>query len=191
MRSLFRAVMAAVEANRRLLPALGIIVVLAALLIGRAGYRYHISSLEEIASNAERYEAFQTVLERADDFEKLKKKNEERVREFESGLLGAHKPSTGAAKLHEAFKELASKRGIAISSVRPLPAVYTERYAKVGVEFLVKGRLVEIKDLLYDMHASQVLMGVKSIRIKTEAEGSPSLDATIVVEGAIRKQAGD
>jgi Tfp pilus assembly protein PilO len=191
MRSLVRVVISAVEANRRLLPAFVVIVILAALLIGRSGYRYHLSALEEIASTAERYEAFQSVLDRAGDFEKLRKKDDERVREFERGLLGADKPSTGAAKLHEAFKELASKRGVAISSVRPLSAVYTESYAKVGVEFLVKGRLVELKDLLYDMQASPVLMGVRSIRIKSDAEGSPSLDATIVVEGAIRKQSGD
>ncbi|MBI5236990.1 MAG: hypothetical protein HY887_01015 [Deltaproteobacteria bacterium] len=191
MNSFTQAIISAVVANKRLLPAFGIIIILVALLVARAGYNYHRAVLEEIASNADKYAAFQSMLERADELKRLKGANEERVREFESGLLNAEKPSIGAAKLQEAFKALASKRMISVSSERALPVVYTDRYARVPVEFQFKARLYDLKELLYDIQASSVLMGVRSVRIKaSEADGSSALDVTIVVEGAIRKQTG-
>lgn len=186
MRSIISAITSQVEKNPRLLPAFLIIAVLCGLLIAREGFQYHAAAKEEIALNAERYEAFRSVLDRAGDLGKLQKNDTERVREFENGLLGADKPATGAAKLHEAFKTLAMKRGVSISSVRPLTPVYTDSYAKVPVEFEVKGTLSNIKDLLYDVRTSPVLMGVKSLKVRADQEGTIVLDATIVVEGAIK-----
>ena len=190
-RSIISAIAAQIEANPRLLPAFGIIAVLCALLIVRAGYRYHVTAQEEIALNAERYAAFRSVLVRADDLERLRDADEEKTREFEKGLLGADKPATGAARLHEAFKALASRRNVAISSVRPLIPEHTGSYAKVPVEFEVNGTLSNLKDLLYEVRASLVLMGVKSLRIRSDEQGASALDATVVLEGVIKKVNGD
>lgn len=191
MNSLTRAVVETLRANRRLVPAFALIAVLIGLLALRAGSNYHASVLEEISSKAERYSAFQSMLERADDLKRLKEADEQRARKLEDGLLGADKPSVGAAKLQEAFKSLASKRRITVTSERALPVVYADRYARVPVEFKFKAGLSDLTDLLYEIQASTVLMGVRSVSIKAAESGGPSvLDVTIVVEGAIRKQAG-
>jgi hypothetical protein len=191
MRSFIQGIASVVRANRKLAPAFAIIVVLASLLAARAVYNYHMAVLEEIASSADRYAAFQSMLERAGELRGLQEANELKLRALEGGLLSADTPPIAAAKLQEAFKALVSKKNIAVISERALPAVNADRYARVPVEFQVKAGMSEIKDLLYEIQASSVLMGVRSLRVKAADAGGPgSLDVTIVVEGAIMKQAG-
>lgn len=191
MNSLIRAIISAMESDRRLLPASGIIILLAALLIWRAGHNYHVSAVEEMADRAEQYSALRSMLERADEFKALRKSYDERVMNLEKGLLGPDKPSTGAARLQEAFKALASKKNVSVTSQRVLNAIPEDRYIRVPVEFQVRAGMPQLKELLYDIQTSSILMGVKRLSVKAAESGAPgSLDVTMVVEGAIRKQAG-
>jgi hypothetical protein len=191
MSGLTHSIASFARANRKLAPAFALIIVLVSLLVARAAYNYHTAVLGEIAVSADRYAAFQSMLERADELRGLQEANERKLRDLEGGLLSADKPSIAAAKLQEAFKALVSKKKISVTSERALPAVYADRYARVPVEFQVKAGMSELKDLLYEVQASPVLMGVKSLRIKSTESGGPgSLDVTIVVEGAIVKPAG-
>lgn len=185
---LAQAVASAVRSNKRLIPAFVIIAVLAALLSWRAGHNYHMAALEEMSSRAEQYSSIRSMNDRSDELKAMDGSYTERLRALERGLIDADRPATGAARLQEAFSALASKRGVDLVSQRALAAIPADHYVKVPVEFRIKTNLAELKELLFELRSSPVLMGVSYMRVKAPEQGAPAkLDVTMVVVGAIRK----
>lgn len=186
--SVQETVTAIIKENKRILPGVIAIAILISLLAVRWGYSRHMANLEEIAALEELYRSSLSLVERGEGVSKVKEESEARIREREKGLLKAGKPSVAAAELVEAFKSLASKRGIVISSQRSLSAVDKAGYTRVPVEFQFKTELSRLKDLLYDIQTSPVLMGVTQLKIKvSEQKEGGKLDVQLVVDGAIRK----
>lgn len=174
--------------NRKLMPAVIIIAALSSLLIIRAGYGYHVEAKKKIFLNIERYASIQSMLAREDEVLKLKDSYKERLRVLESGLLKSDKPAIAAAELEEAFKTFASRKGIKVSSEKALPFERAGSYTRIPVEFQINARLSELKELLYDMRSARVLMGARTVRIKTVPEKTSGiLDVTLLVEGASGK----
>src|SRR3972149_1718254 len=183
-----QAVVSAVTATKRLVTAFVIIDLLATLLVWRAGHSYHMTAAEEMDSRAKQCSSLRSMVDRSDELKALNGSYGERVMAMEAGLLAADRPATGAARLQEAFAALASKKGVAIVSQRALAAIPADYYIRVPVEFRVTTGLAELKELLYELRGSSVLMGASYIRIKAAEHGAPArLDVTLVVEGAIRR----
>jgi len=186
MMRLAQAVVSFVRSNKRLAPAFVVIAALAALLLWRAAHSYHIAALEEMASKSEQYSSLRSMNNRSDELEAMDGSYAERLGALEAGLIDADRPATGAARLQEAFTALASKRRVDLVSQRALAAIPADYYVKVPVEFRIRTDLAELKELLFELRSSPVLMGVSYMRVKVPEQGA-SLDVTLVVVGAIRK----
>ena len=174
-------------ANKRLLPGAVIIGVLLILLFLKAGYNYHQGMNEEIHSYEELLKNSSMILARGESMEERMNIGVRMAGELEKGLLGAVQPSIGAAELQEEFKKYSAKRKITITSETALSFEEAGEYIKIPVEFRFKAELWRLSDLLYDIQASPLIMGVKKLRIKSPDERDPSmLTITLVIEGALR-----
>lgn len=171
--------------NRRVFSGLVIIGVLCCLLILKWGYGYHVAIREEIATQRERYVAYAAILERSGEMAGFEKSAERHIGELEKGLLKAGKPSMAVAEMGEAFKKLSSKKGITVNFEKALAFAEEEGYVRIPVEFQFKAEMSRLKELLYDLEASPLLMGIRSVRLKSK--GDEKLEVSMVVEGAIRK----
>ncbi|MBI1912592.1 MAG: hypothetical protein HYS21_11405 [Deltaproteobacteria bacterium] len=166
-----------------------LIPLLVLLILARSAYRYHMGAREEIMVKIEQYQAQYSMMAKGEDILTAKKIAEERLLKMEKGLLDATKPSMAAAMLQETFKAFSSKKGITITSEKALNYSEKGRYIKIPVEFQFRAGLAELKDLLYDIKAAPVVMGVKEIRIKSPRQNEAGrLDVSLVIEGAINKK---
>lgn len=188
MGSFLQYIQRAIKMNRRIAVGIAVICVLSALLALKGLHSQHIARKAEIEARAQTYRRASAVLLRGTQVEKLKRSAEEKIADMEKGLLDADNPSIGAALLQEAFKSYTVKKGIAVSSERALPFSEKGGYRLVPVEFQFRANLEEFKGLLFDIKSSPLVMGVKSVRIKSSGRGGPErFDVSLVLEGAIRR----
>lgn len=177
-----------VEKNRRLAVGAALIFVLSALLAIEALHGRHVAKKAALEARAGAYRSGAVTLLKGEEAEKIRKSRREKIMEMEKGLLGANNPSIGAALLQEAFKSYASRRGIPVASQRTLPAGDHGVYKKVPVEFQFKAKPEELKGLFDDIKGSPMVMGVRSVRVKSNERGPGGrLDVSLVLEGAIRR----
>lgn len=173
--------------NRLLLPGACIILVLFSVLTFRSGYSAHLLLNEEIKTKAELYGLSTQMLSESENISKQLVAAKRRVVELEEGLFKVTKPSLGAAKLQSVLQEMASKRGMMISSAKTLPFKVEGIYTVMPVEFRLKINPIQLKELLYDIQSASVLIGVKETRIKVSDIRKPDdLDVTLIVEGLIK-----
>lgn len=182
MSSLFSRIDAFFEANRKLLPAVVIMVVLACLLIFRAVNDFHSTVMEQIEIKSESLER----LRAANAGTQGAARTEERLKLLEKGLIDADKTTVAAAVLQNSFKSMARKHGITITSERPLKVTDLGAYTKVPVEFQMKASLSELTELFVELRSMTPRAGVGSIIIKKGQDGS-MLDIVLVLNGAMRR----
>jgi len=175
--------------NRRILPGIALIGALVLILIGRWGYTHHQNSMEEIAAYREVLQVSSSIVARGDEIKSLIEQKKNRIKELERGLLKADKPSMAAAELQEAFKKLLISKKISISSESVLNFEEAGDYIRIPVEFHLKAGLSQLTRLLYDVRASRLLIGVRSLNIKVPfAKGREQMNVSLVIEGAIRNR---
>lgn len=175
-----------IQKNRRILPGVAIIFILASLLLIRSGYGYHLSFLEEIEVKNELYMASASALASKDELEKIIKKAEGRIKALEGGLLEAERPPIAAAKLQKAVKAIASKNGIPIVSERALLFAENGDYLKIPVEFKLKADARSLRSFLYEIATSPLIMGVSELKIRVD--DSKRLDILVTIEGMMSKE---
>ncbi len=177
--------------NPRIFPGMVIIGVLVILLVLRFGYARHRENLEEIAAYREALKASSLMLARSDGIKTRIEAGEKDLKALEKGLLKARGPSMAAAELQEAFKRLTTGRDITIRSENVLGFEDAGQYMKIPVEFHLKTALSELTRLLYEIEASPLVMGVRSMHITVPySRESGDINVTLVLEGAIRKGKG-
>ncbi len=175
--------------NRRILPGIAVIGVLVLLLLVKWGYSHHQDARREIAAYREALQASSSIVARGDEIEKLIELKKNRIKELEKGLLKASRPSMAAAELQEAFKKLLLSKNISISSENVLNFEEAGDYIKIPVEFHLKAELWQLTRLLYDVRASRLLMGVKSMDVKVPySENKAKMNISLVIEGAIKSR---
>lgn len=188
MNTFAKKIAAIMDENKRILPGVIVIALLMGLLLFRWGYRRHMAAIDEIATLEDLYSSSIAMMERGGDVSRLKARSEARIKERENGLLKAAKPSVAAAELVESFKALSSRKGMVIASQRGLPVSDKAGYITVPVEFQFKTGLTQLKNLLYEIQSSPVLLGVRELKIKVpEQNDNGRLDVRLVVVGAIKK----
>lgn len=185
MRRIYKQVSRWINENRRILPGISIAFFLAALLIIKYGYQYHLAVQDEIEAKRELYAASAAMVPEENELEDILRAAESRVDVLEKGLLDAKRAPVGAAMLQRAVREMSIRRGITIKSEKALQAVEAGSYIKIPVEVQFAADMPQIKNLLYDVLSSPLIMGIKSIRIKTNSERK--LELVLTIEGAIRK----
>lgn len=174
-----------IQKNRRILPGMAVIFILATLLIIRSGYGYHNSFQEEIEVKRELYLATAETLTGDDELEKLIRKAEGRLKSLEGGLLEANRPPIAAAKLQKAVKDIASRNGLSIISERAIPFVDGGNYLKIPVEFQLKSDTDKLTKFLHELAASPLIMGVSELKVRVD--DSRRLDVTVTIEGMMSK----
>lgn len=175
--------------SRILLPGAVIILMLLAALAARWAYNYHAALREEINTSVEIYRSASAMLASEGRIKNGLKSARIRLGQMERGLLRAKKPPVGAASLQELFKAMAKRRGITISSARPLSFGKGGAYINIPVEFHFMTGIGELKSLLYDIRSSRLIMGVKYIRIKSaDKNKTGKLDTTLRLEGLMKKR---
>ncbi len=181
------------EKNRRLFAGIALIVILAALILIRAGYRYHQSVTQEIETKAELYSMSVALMADSSGVEELRRSAEKKADTLEKGLLAAERPPVAAAKLQKAFREISKKRGVVVSSERMLPFSEEGFYVKIPVEFQFRADMHQVKNIMYDIVSSPVVVGVRRLKLRAEDSRNPRmLDVVMTVEGAMKKgAAGD
>lgn len=177
--------------NSRIIPGIALIGVLAVLLLVRWGYNRHQSAVEEISAYNEVLRTSSLVLAREGGVEKLMGVDRKRIKELEKGLLSAARPSIAAAELQETFKKFARKKKISISSENVLNFEEAGDYIRIPVEFHLRADLRQLTRLLYDIQASALLMGVRSMRVRAaNSRNRAQMNVTLVLEGAMKNIGG-
>ncbi len=168
-----------------MLPGISIVFFLAALLIIKYGYHYHLAVQDEIEAKKALYAASIAMAPEENELEDILKAAESRVGALEKGLLDAKRAPVGAAMLQRAVREMSLRRGITIKSEKALQTIESGSYVKIPIEVQFAADTTQIKNLLYDMLSSPLIMGIKSLRIKSNNERR--LELVLTIEGAIRK----
>lgn len=174
--------------NKRLFTALLISSALIGILLIRAGYNYHLSAGEELLHGMEAYASAESMLARAREITASQKRLSERVKRLEQGLLKAAQAPVGSAELEEVLKSLASKARVAVKAQKALPPIEKGQYVLIPVEFQMRTDTAGLKELLFSLQSAPVMIGVKSLSIRTASEkDSRLLDISLVIEGAIKR----
>lgn len=168
------------------------LLVLAAILFGKLIYTFHASAAQEAALKKDELAAYSALTARLGELQKLKADGEIKLMEAEKRLISGKKADAGVAVLQEAFRACSVRNGIVVASGRALPVVKQGSYLKIPMEFQFRADVMQLKELLSDMHSSQVLMGMKGVKIKSRGASDPGrLDVSMVVEGAMKKPLPD
>jgi len=165
---------------------------LAAILLGKLIYNFHSSAAEEAELKKEELTLYASLTGRLGELERLKKDGEAKLMEAENRLIAVKKSDAAVAVLQDAFRSCSVRNGISIASGRALPALKQGSYLRIPMEFQFRADVLQLKELLSDMQASPVLMGMKGIKIKSRGASDPGrLDVSMVVESAMKKPLQD
>lgn len=165
---------------------------LGAILFGKLIYTFHASAAQEAELKKEELAAYSMLTARLGELQKLKANGEIKLVEAEKRLIPGKKSDAGVAVLQEAFRACSGRNGILVASGRALPAVKQGSYLKIPMEFQFRADVQQLKELLSDMQSSQILMGMKGVKIKSRGASDPGrLDVSMVVEGAMKKPLPD
>lgn len=173
--------------NRRILPGIAIIGTLVFVLVLKWGYNTHQSSVAEITAYNDLLQTSSAIASRGEGVKKLIAEQKTEIGTLEKGLLKAEKPSIAAAQLQEAFKKIVARKKIIISSENVLNFEDAGKYIRIPVEFHLQAELSQLTRLLYEIQLSPLLMGVRSMNIRSmNATNSSRMSVTLVLEGAIK-----
>lgn len=165
---------------------------LSSILFGKLVYNFHSSVVEKTALRSEELAQSRELTARLDEYQSQKNVGEAMLMEAEKKLIAGGKADAGVAVLQEAFRACSVRNGISIASGRALPTVKQGSYLKIPMEFQFKADVLQLKELLSDMQASPVLMGMRGIRIKSRGTSEPGrLDVSMVVEAAMKPVAAE
>jgi Tfp pilus assembly protein PilO len=168
----------------------GVIVVLFVIAYhGVLWYQDMKKSVAEYRDNKQL--TLQKQYERIRDKDRIKKDIEEmsaELKELEKGLLPGDKPPVAAAEVQRELKKMASSLGIEIRTERALNPVDGEFYTGVPVEIGFNASTGELKNMLYKIRTSPMLLRVSMLKIRvTNIRDPKEVFATMVVQGFIKK----
>lgn len=121
----------------------------------------------------------------------IEKRAETIVRELaiqEKAFLGGNKTPVAAAALQKFLKDSASSLKIDVKLERTLSPVETEFYLGIPVEIGFTASTGELKDLLYRINKSPLLLTISEMKIKvTNIRNPVDTYTTLIVTGFIKK----
>jgi Tfp pilus assembly protein PilO len=110
---------------------------------------------------------------------------------FEERLLPGSKPPVAAAELQKTLKEMAASLTVEIRSERPLPPVEMNMYLGIPVEISFVSSTAKLRDLLFKIENSPLLLTVSDMKINVTNMANPTdIYAFLVVRGMIKKEQG-
>jgi hypothetical protein len=107
---------------------------------------------------------------------------------LEKGLLMGDKPPVVAAEIQRILKSIAKPLRIDIKSERALNPVENGLYIGIPVEIGFTASTEKLKDMLYKIKTSRLILSVTTIKIRvTNVKNPEDVYTTLVVKGLIKK----
>ncbi len=176
-----------IKADKRLFAGVLATVLLSVFLAIRYGYNYYHSIQEEIAVKEESYRISSYMFLKGGEISRRLNLAEATIVQLEKGLLSEKKPHMAAAKLLKEIKTLSYKSNITVVSERILDFQKAGHYMKIPVELQLNAALAELKNFIYDIQSSPLIMGIETMRIRpVDAKNTSRLEIRMVLEGLIR-----
>lgn len=119
--------------------------------------------------------------------ERLEKSKAE-LHMLEAGLLSGDKMPVAAAEIQRQLKGMAVSLGIEIKLEKTLDAINTGTYIEIPVEIGFVSTTSKLKDMLYNIKSSPLLLTVPKMKIHVTNMTNPSdIYTTLVVKGFMKK----
>ncbi len=110
------------------------------------------------------------------------------VKELEKRLVSGDTPPVAAAEIQRNIKAIALSLGIDIKSEKALSPVDSGLYLGIPVEIGFTAPTAKLKDMLYRIKTSPLLLTVPKVKIRVVNINNPvDVYATLTVEGLIKK----
>jgi Tfp pilus assembly protein PilO len=107
---------------------------------------------------------------------------------LERGLLSGEKPPVAAAEVQRRLKGIALSHEIVIKSERALNPFESELYIIVPVEIGFNASTTKLKEMLYEIKTSPLLLAVSAMKVRVTNIRNPVENYnTLVVNGFIKK----
>ena len=110
------------------------------------------------------------------------------LKNLEKGLLKGNKPPVAAAEVQRILKNIAESLKINIKSERALNPVENGSYIGIPVEIGFTASTAKLKDMLYKIKTSPLILTVTTVKIRVTNMRNPSdVYTTLIVKGLIKK----
>jgi len=139
----------------------------------------------------------QKILQSAGDLEKRVALTKTIIKQAESGLLTGKTPALAAADIQKVIREMAQKSQMEIKSIRVLKPKDVDEglYLSIPVEFVAKGVIRQLKELLYRIRASPKYLTVQKVQISlvlrrnrsTKSGKLETITANITIIGFLKR----
>ncbi len=107
---------------------------------------------------------------------------------LERGLLTGDKPPVAAAEVQRILKRIATSLNIDIKSERALNPVENGLYIGIPVEIGFTASTSQLKDMLYNIKTSPLLLTVTTVKVRvTNIKNPVDVYTTLIVKGLIKK----
>lgn len=111
------------------------------------------------------------------------------LKELEKGLVSGDTPPVAAAEIQRNLKVMAMSLGIDIKSEKALNSVDSGLYLSIPVEIGFTAPTAKLKDMLYKIKTSPLLLTVPKIKSRVVNVNNPTdVFTTLTVEGLIIKK---
>lgn len=172
-----------------------VFIALAIVLSLAVAYRYFpffqevFSPNEEIELMEKRLVKYQGMIDSGKDINKRLDSLNKTARELESRLLVGKTPSLAAVEVQKIMQETAGRSNVQISSVKVLsPENLDQRgYLLVPVEFKMLPTTRQLKEILYQLEASQKYLTVRKIVVNEYNKRDRQLRCNITVAGSMKR----
>ena len=176
---------------------------MAFLLIAGAIYRMWpqiqdiFTADDTIALKEKQFVKYREMLQSAGDLEKNLALARTTFKRAESGLLTGKTPALAAADIQKVIREMAKKSQMEIKSIRVLNPKDDDEspYLSIPVEFVAKGVIRQLKELLYRIMASPKYLTVQKVKISvvlrrnrsTKSQKLENITANITINGFLKR----
>ncbi|HEC97081.1 MAG TPA: hypothetical protein ENI58_02835 [Nitrospirae bacterium] len=111
---------------------------------------------------------------------------------LETGLLPGEKAPLSAAELQRLLKEMAESLNIEIRSEKAVSPVDMGEYLGVPVEIGFNATTAKLKNMLFKIQESPLLLTVSGLKIRVGNVRNPGgLNISLTVRGLVKKEAGE
>ena len=115
---------------------------------------------------------------------------ENKFKETENRLLQGTRPPIAAAELQQIIKGMSSIRNIDIRAEKVLQPEIFEGYIGIPVEIEFQSSMNSLKEFLFDLEHSSVIMFVPEMKVRVTNTMDPTdVQVNMVIEGIIKKGA--
>jgi len=165
-------------------------IILSYLLIVNPIYKGYTNAKEGIKTKTESYKSSLGIISEKNSLMEKLNAAENKFKETENRLLQGARPPIAAAELQQIIKGMSSIRNIDIRAEKVLQPEIFEGYIGIPVEIEFQSSMNSLKEFLFDLEHSSVIMFVPEMKVRVTNTMDPTdVQVNMVIEGIIKKGA--